>query len=176
MMAEWLGSPGKIPPVLTGTAAHVPKFEEWDPEGDITAALMSTDALYVPTIVRAPPQLPRPEQHPKREDFPPRGIEAFFVPANVGLLPGRQLNFTARSVQIDNYSNQWIFLPSARRWIPPATIGWILPIMPGASLASWQQQAPGGHAAGTVGAPSDPVVSVWHEAFLPPMVGVSLSV
>lgn len=173
-MTEW--HPGKIPPVLTGTAAHMPKIEEWDPEGDIEVPLVGTDALYVPTIVRAPPQLPRPEQHPQRLDFPPRGIEAFFVAANVGLSPGRQLNFTAHSVQVDNYSNQWIFFPSARRFIPPATVGWILLVMPGAEVAQWIQQAPGAHAQGAVGAATDYVVTVWHEAYLPPMVGVALSV
>jgi hypothetical protein len=170
------GAPGKIPPALTGTASWIPKLEEWDPEGDIQVPLIGSDALYVPTIVRAPPQLPRPEEHPRTLDFPPRGIEAFFTPANVGLSPGRQLNFTAHSVQVDNYSNQWIFFPSGRRFIPPGSVGWIVLILPGAELAQWVQQAPGAHAAGTVGAATDVVLTVWHEAMLPPAVGVNLTV
>jgi hypothetical protein len=173
-MSEW-GTPGKIPPVLSGTAAALPAFEEWNPDGDIHVPLAGVESLYVPTIVRAPPQLPRPEQHPRTPDFEPRGYEAFFVPANTGL-PAHQLSFTARSVQVDNYSNQWLFLNAARRWIPPATVGWILVIIPGTSVATFVVQPPGGHAQGTVGAATDPVVTVWHELWLAPMAGVALTV
>jgi len=173
-MSEW-GTPGKVPPVLTGSAAALPKFEEWDPDGDITVPMAGTDALYVPTIVRAPPQLPRPEQHPRVPDFAARGYEAFFTPANAGLA-SHQLNFTAHSVQVDNYSNQWLFLSAARKWIPPATVGWVLVIIPGTSVATFVVQAPGGHANGTVGAATDPVVTVWHELALPFSGGVAITV
>lgn len=174
-MSEF-GAPGKIPPALTGTAAHVPKFEEWDPEGDIhLPGLDGQEAHYVPTIVRAPAQLPRPDQHPRVQDFEPRGYEAFFSVGNVGL-PSRQLNFVCKSVQVDNYSNQWLFLPGARRWIPPGTVGWILVIIPGTNVAQWLPQAPGSHAQGSVGAAGDPVVSVWHELYLAPMAGIALTV
>jgi len=174
-MSEW-GAPGKIPPALTGTAAHVPKFEEWDPEGDIhLPGLNGQETAYVPTIARAPAQLPRPDQHPRILEFEPRGYEAFFTPANVGL-PSHQLNFIAKSVQVDNYSNQWLFMPSARRWIPPATVGWVLTIIPGASVAQFYAQAPGSHANGTVGQASDPVVTVWHELYLASSSGVALTV
>lgn len=173
-MSEW-GAPGKIPPALTGTAAALPPFEQWDPDGDTQRRQNGQEVGYVPTIVRAPPQLPRPDQHPRASDFEPRGYEAFFGVGNVGL-PGHQLNFIAKSVQVDNYSNQWLFLPSARRWIPPATVGWILLIIPGASVAQWNPGAPGAHAQGAVGVATDPVVTVWHEVFLPPMAGIALAV
>lgn len=170
------GTPGKIPPVLSGTAGVMPApYEQWDPEGDIAVPFPITDTLYVPTIVRVPPQLPRPEAHPQQREFEARGYEAFFTVGNVGL-PSHQLNFIAKSVQIDNYSNQWQFLPSARRWIPPATIGWILILVPGVLVAQIVIAPPGGHAAGAIGAATDPVVSVWHETYVPPMAGISLSV
>jgi hypothetical protein len=170
------GTPGKIPPVLTGTAGVMPPFEQWDPEGDVSAPLMGADTAYVPTIVRVPPQLPRPEQHPRPAEFEARGYEAFFTAGNVGL-PSHQLNFIAKSVQVDNYSNQWQFLPSVRRWVPPASVGWIFVIVPGAITAQIVAASPPGtHAAGTVGAAGDPVVSVWHELFLTPTGGVVLTV
>lgn len=170
------GTPGKIPPVLTGTAGVVPQpFEQWDPEGDIAAHQMGADANYVPTLVRVPPQLPRPEAHPRQSEFEARGYEAFFSVGNVGL-PSRQLNFIAKSVQVDNYSNQWQFLPSCRKWVPPATVGWIYVLIPGVLVAQIVVSAPGGHAAGTVGAATDPVVSVWHEVFLASSTGVALTV
>lgn len=169
------GTSGKIPPVLTGTATSMPPFEEWDPEGDIHAPLTGSDALYVPTIVRVPPQLPRPEAHPQHHEFEARGYEAFFSVGNVGLA-SHQLSFIAKSVQVDNYSNQWQFLPSCRKWVPPGSVGWIYVLVPGVLVAQIVVSAPGGHAAGAIGAATDPVVTVWHEVYLQPSTGVALTV
>jgi len=169
-------TPGKIPPVLTGTAGVIPqRYEQWDPEGDIVSPIAGSESAYVPTIVRVPPQLPRPEQHPRHSEYEARGYEAFFTVGNVGL-PSHQLAFIAKSVQVDNYSNQWQFFPSARRWIPPATVGWVLMLIPGVLVAQIVVGGPGAHAAGSVGAATDPVVTVWHEVHLPSSAGFALTV
>jgi hypothetical protein len=170
-------APGKVPPALTGTASYVPPPEQWDPEGDIhLAGGLNGVELFAPTIVRAPPQLPRPEQHPHRHDFPPRGVSIFITDASRDMSPGRALAFTASSIQVDNFSNQWLFFPSAQRWIPPCYFGIILPVVPGTQVAEYRVQIPSGHAAGAIGAATSPVVTVWFEEAMYPTAGVLLTV
>lgn len=168
--------PGRVPPQLVGTAAHMPKLEEWDPSGDVHLPDDFGALGYVPTIVQAPPQLPRPEQHPHRPDFPARGIKVLINDATKDLSPGSQLAFTASTVQVDNYSNQWLFFPSAQRWVPPGMFHLIMLITPGTQVAEFRVQTPVGHAAGTVGQPTSPVVTTWFEGELVASVGVFLAV
>jgi hypothetical protein len=175
MSVEW-NAPGKVPPALIGTAAFIPKIEEWDPEGDVHLPDHAGADLYVPPIVKVPPQLPRPEQHPHRPEFPARGVRIFIDTAATDKSPGAQLGFNASSVQIDNFSNQWLFFPSAQRWIPPCYFGIILPIVPGTQVAEFRVQIPVGHAVGTVGLATSPVVTIWFEETVYPTAGVLLTV
>lgn len=169
-------SPGKVPPALTGTAAYVPPVQQWDPEGDIHLPEYPGADLYAPTIVRAPPQLPRPEQHPHRPEFPPRGFKIVIKDASRDLSPGEQLAFVASSVQVDNYSNQWLFLPSAQRWIPPCYFGLIMPVVPGTQVAEFRIMVPPGHAVGALGTPLSPVVMIWFEEWIMPGAGIILTI
>lgn len=174
-MSEF-NAPGKVPPVLTGTAAWVPIIQEWDPEGDIHLPEHPGAENFVPAIVRAPPQLPRPEQHPHRPEFPARGIKVMITDATKDLSPGSQLGFNASAVQIDNFTNQWLFFPSAQRWVPPSYFGVIIPIVPGTQIAEYRVMAPIGHAAGTVGLATSPIVTIWFEDTMPLSAGVLITV
>jgi hypothetical protein len=175
-MSEQPIGPGRIPPQITGTAAYVPLLEQWNPESDQHLPDDFAALVYVPPTVLAPPQLPRPEQHPHRPDFPPRGIKVMIGDATKDLSPGSQLAFTASTVQVDNYSNQWLFFPSAQRWVPPAMFHLIMLITPGTQVAEYRVAIPVGHAAGTVGLATSPVVTTWFEELLVPSVGVFLAV
>jgi len=174
-MSEF-GAPGKVPPVLTGTAAFIPRPQEWDAEGDIALPDLAGAEIYAPTIVRAPPQLPRPEQHPHYPEFPPRGVRIFVDTAAADKSPGAQLGFNASSVQVDNYSNQWLFFPSCQRWVPPSYFGLIMAIVPGTQVAEFRISIPTGHAAGSVGLAASPVITIWFEDVITPTAGVLLTV
>lgn len=171
-----MGSPGRIPPAINVPAAGRPTIQEWDPHGDIYAPENGAEVLYVPPGVLAPPQTPTPEQHPKRQQFPARGVKVLITDASKDLSPGSQLGFTASSVQVDNFSNQWLFLPSAQRWIPPGMFGLILPIVPGTQVAEYRILIPTGHANGTVGTAASPVVTIWFEDDILPSIGIILTV
>lgn len=161
--------------MLASTAGTRPRLEEWDPQGDVLLPPSGAEVLYVPPIVAVPPQLPTPEQHPKREHFPARGLKAFFDTAAADR-NSSQLGFVAHSVQVDNFSNQWLWFPSARRWIPPSYFGFVLAIVDGTEVAEWHVQIPVGHANGTVGTAASPVVTVWFEAYLAPQAGNVMTV
>lgn len=169
-------APGQIPPEIGGTAAHVPLLEQWDPAGDNHLPDDFSAQLYVPPIVAAPPQLPRPEQHPHRPEFPARGVRVLVADASKDLSPGSQLAFVASSVVVDNYSNQWLFFPSAQRWVPPCMFHLVMLITPGSQIAEYRIQIPTGHAAGALGSPTSPVVTIWFEDILSPTVGWVLTV
>lgn len=175
MSTNGYGGPGQIPHPINDPAGGRSPLEQWDPEGDIISPLMGAEVGYVPAVVRAPPQLPTPEQHPVRQHFPPRGIKAFFDTAQADRMPS-SLGFVAHAVQVDNFSNQWLWFPSARRWLPPSYFGFILAIVDGTEVAEWHIQIPAGHAAGTVGTPASPVVTVWFEAYLAPSGGNAMTV
>jgi hypothetical protein len=171
-MSEF-NAPGKVPPALTGTAAYVPPPEQWDPEGDIhLAGGLNGVELYAPTIVRAPPQLPRPEQHPHRHDFPPRGYQRHF--ATTPAVINSQLGFTAQTVRVDNYSSHWLWFPSAGMWVPPFMYSAILNLSPGVPLAQYQIQAPTGYTDPTPVFESN-VVTVWLEDMLQPQSGTPIN-
>lgn len=174
MASENPYAPGKVPTPIGGSAAIVPPIEEWDPHGDINLPLYPGSELYAPPIVRAPPQLPLPGQHPRLQEFPARGIEAFFTTGLVEM--NHQLGFTAHAVQVDNYSTSWLWLPSTRRWVPPAVFGVVCLILPGTMMAEVRLQTPTGHAAGTIGTAAGPVVTVWYESVVMPSTGMPIGV
>jgi hypothetical protein len=170
-------APARIPNPMDTTAGERPALEAWDPEGDVLAPDHGADVLYVPPIVAAPPMLPRPEQRPRHLDYPPRGVKAFFGVGTADL-NGSSLGFVAHAVEVDNYSIQWLWFPSARRWVPPNMFGVILAIIDGTEIGEWHVQPPTGHtaAAGPVGGASSPIVTVWYEAYIASSSGSQITV
>lgn len=170
-----MGTPGRVPPALHATAGDRPFLQSWDPNGDVLLPEGNAEIQYAPPIVVAPPQYPLPEQHPQRKDFPARGIKAFFDTAAQDRAYS-SLGFPAHSVQVDNLSNQWLWFPSARRYMPPSTFGFVLQIVDGTEVAEWHVQIPPGHAAGTVGTVASPVITVWFEDYFPACSGIAVTV
>lgn len=169
-----MGTPGRVPPALHVTAGERPPMQTWDPNGDILIPENNAEIMYAPPIVIAPPQLPTPDQHPQRKDYPPRGIKAFFD--TTGDRPGSSLGFVAHSVQLDNFTNLWLWLPSARRFVPPCMFSVVLQIIDGTSVAEWHVQIPPGHAAGALGTAASGVVTVWYEDYLPAESGINITI
>jgi hypothetical protein len=170
-----LGSPGRVPPALHVTSSERAPMQTWDPAGDILIPDNGAEIAYAPPIVIAPPQLPVPESHPQRQQFPARALKAFFDTGAADRQPS-QLGFVAHSIQVDNLSNQWLWFPSARRFVPPSMFSVVLQVVDGCSSAEWHVQIPTGHAAGTVGTASGPVISVWFEDYFPASSGSGVAV
>lgn len=168
-----MGTPGRVPPALADTAGARPAIETWNPDGDILEPVMGTEPTYVPAIVAAPPMMPPPRQ--PRPDYPPRGVTAYFDTAQADRGPS-QLGYTARAVQVHNLSNQWLFFPAYRGWVPPNIWGVILMLIPGTDSAEWHVQTPVGHAAGSLGGVTGQVVTVWYEQPMAQATGAYVTV
>jgi hypothetical protein len=157
-----LGSPGRVPPALHVTANERAPMQTWDPAGDILIPDNGAEITYAPPIVIAPPQLPTPEQHPQYKQFPARMLKAFFNTGAADLQPS-QLGFTAHSIQVDNLSSQWLWFPSARRFVPPNIFSVVLQVVDGSGTAEWHVQLPTGHLNATPANAAGPVITVWFE-------------
>lgn len=159
--------------IVTDPASElaVPELETWDAHGDVYVPDNAGAVQFVPALEAAPPQLPNPLQRRVPLEFEPHGLEAFVSLATDTLL--RQLGFTAHTVLVDNLSSKWVYLPSARRWAPPNTVGIVMTLMSGTQVAQFTQTTPAGHVDGTNGA-SGPITTVWYEDYFPSAPGVTV--
>ena len=53
-----------------------------------------------------------------------------------------QIGFLAHTLFIDNATANWFFVANAGRWIPPYTIGWIIPLPGGTQVMDVKPIAP----------------------------------
>lgn len=91
-----------------------------------------------------------------------------------GILIEKDLGFIANSFCVDNWTNQWLYEPNLKRFIPPYSGGWIFPIPNGYQKGRVELRSP---AAFTLPAAlvNEFAWLGWHEATLPPATGVSLA-
>lgn len=166
-----LHAPGVATPIDPLEAGGV-EMNAWDPEGDVLQPDDMHARQYAPRIERAPPYARRMK---RVEDLPELDNKGFFdTPAAERF--SAQLGFEAHAVIVDNYSNQWIWLPSARRFVPPCMWGVILPLWPAVQVAEWHVQTPAGHAQGALGTVNSLVVSIWYAMEMAPNMGLILTI
>lgn len=98
----------------------------------------------------------------------------FYIGGNIEPLPiERDLGFVAHALLVDNITSQWVFCDSVRRYFPPYTVGWVVPIPSGAQKAHLRVLQP-------LGTKAYPAVTGEHgwagfsEAYLKPAVGIQL--
>lgn len=89
--------------------------------------------------------------------------------SNVGPI---DLGFIARTVRIDNPTNQWWFLPAAQQWIPPYTFNIVCQLVLKSQIALVQNLAPAGQTQGAPITGQEAVFIFTERVFLPtPGVG-----
>jgi hypothetical protein len=98
----------------------------------------------------------------------------FNAQANV-ILYEKDLDFPAASVMIDNWTNQWLYIPDFRRYVPPYSGGWVYTAPKQTQIFRVQLKAPPAFA------PAAAIAGefVWlgfSEAFLPPQTGIITTV
>lgn len=96
------------------------------------------------------------------------------VALNVGGQPiDQQLGFISQAIVVDNYSNQWVFIPGITQFVPPYTIRATY-ITNGTQRAQAQFLAP----SGITQPPSvagQQAICAWYDSQLPPNGGFSIT-
>lgn len=87
------------------------------------------------------------------------------------ILVEKDLAFTANTLLVDNWTNQWLFEPNLRRYIPPYSGGWVISSPKGFQKIKMLVRAP------VTFTPAAALANefVWigyHEAYLPPLTGI----
>lgn len=87
----------------------------------------------------------------------------------------KDLGFMCHAVAVDNWTNQWLYEPNLKRFVPPYSGPWIISAPRGFQMARLQLKAPVAFA--PAGAVAGEFVYIgWHEAYLSPMNGISTTV
>jgi hypothetical protein len=159
---EALGPPGAV------GGSDMPPEQVWDPEADVIPPLDSNARLYVPMRARVPSS--PPPRIPKIE--PPADL-IFTRVETVDHDLHASLAFPAHSVLIDNYSNMWLWLPAARRWVPPYFWGMTLPLYQATEIAEYFVQAPPTFTQGTLHA-TQYVTTMWTAALQVAQSGIPM--
>lgn len=72
------------------------------------------------------------------------------------------LGFISRSVELDNYTDRWLYLPFVDKYVPPKNVGRIFSLGGGTQLAKVLQAAPSSRVIGAITA-GQIVNTVWYE-------------
>lgn len=87
----------------------------------------------------------------------------------------KDLGFMCHALAVDNWTNQWLYDPNLKRFIPAYSGPWIIPAPRGFQIARLQLRAPAAYAPAAALA-NEFVYVGWHEAFLQPMNGLFTTV
>lgn len=139
--------------------SDMPPDQVWDPQADIQPPDDAHARLFVPMDRRVPSSVP--PRLPKIE--PPADlIFSHNELVSAGDLHS-SLAFPCHAVIVDNYTNQWLWFPSARRFVPPYFFGVVLPLFQGTELAEYLFQAPATFTQPAT-RPTQYVLTVWTAA------------
>lgn len=100
--------------------------------------------------------------------YVPGQVETFDMVNAVDL--DRELGFPCHSIIADNPTKQWIFIPSAQRWLPPGVIGYVMQVPKAATKAQARWRAPDTLAQPAIGTAITATLT-FCEAFLMPSPG-----
>lgn len=154
------------PPISLAMDAHR-ALVDWDPEGDLDPPEGHFARLHAPTSERVPPLPPVPQRAPQAE-----AVQVASFDTKGGVDVNYQLGFPCHSVIVDNLSNQWLFFPSARRWVAPYSYGAIIAFLQGTQVAAYRCAAPpGGGFANPAANAGETVTTTWMAAFNMPSSG-----
>lgn len=118
----------------------------------VAPAIQFSDEEYAHTEVERAPEFDdlQPDFHEKvpmygpppqpRNEPPATGIESFERSDLAALQV--ELSFPCHSVLVDNFTNQWLYFPSANRHVAPYTFGAVLPLIRASQVASYVLTAP----------------------------------
>lgn len=85
---------------------------------------------------------------PKDMEIPPRPSEYKEFLNIAGAFSGELINeyigFPAGTIQLDNYTTCWVLLDAAKKFIPPLTMGWQIPIWKKVTSLRLVASPPGG--------------------------------
>jgi hypothetical protein len=137
--------------------SDMPANQAWDPQADIQAPDDAHARLFVPMDRKVPSSVP-----PRLPKIEPPADLIFSHNELIGDLHS-SLAYPAHAVIVDNYSNQWLWFPSARRHVPPYTFGAVLPLFQGTELAEYLVQAPASFTQAALHA-NQYVVTIWTAA------------
>jgi len=140
-----------------GTAGVMAPERRWDPQHDVVPPDDAGARLFVPMDAKVPSS--PPPRLPKIE--PPADLIYTHVEL-VGDLSST-LAFPAHAVIVDNLTNQWLWFPSARRWVPPYIFGVVLPLYQATEIAEYRLGAPATFTQGALHA-TQYVCTVWTAA------------
>lgn len=145
---------------------------KYDPE---YPGLKETQAAGVPPVL-APiepfKQLPKDKAIPKV----PYQMERYGdvpVSKNSGAILHNQVAFPWHTVQIDNYSRVWLFVPAAQRFVPPFVIGVQYPIFAASGIIRVEALAPPNWTQPAAGS-GDVVTVTMYEAMLDYSNGIAI--
>jgi hypothetical protein len=155
--------------VSQGNAAVMADAEIWDPESDVNPPETFAARLYVPMAKRVPSSPPpRPIRLENPADETNTRIETPDHELHVSLA------FPCHSVIVDNYTNQWLWFPSARRWVPPYLFGVILPLLQATGVAEYLIQAPPTFTQAALHA-TQYITTEWTAQLLQPSAGTAIA-
>jgi hypothetical protein len=110
------------------------------------------------------------------EAFPLTAVPQLAAAGGTGaVLIEKDLGFTAHGLAVDNWTNQWLYEPNMKRFIPPYSGGWIYLIPRGYQMARVYLRAPAAYTL-QVALAAEFVFLGWHEASLPPQSGIITTV
>jgi hypothetical protein len=84
----------------------------------------------------------------------------------------KDLGFPANSLLIDNWTNQWLYEPNLRRFIPPYSGGWVFSSPKGFQKLRILAKAPSASYAPAAAIAGEFAWVGWHESFLTPQTGI----
>lgn len=118
------------------------------------------------------------EKYSELQISPGRWDEAFGLTASPqgtesgrSILIEKDLAFIVNSFLCDNWTNQWLYEPNLKRYIPPYSGGWIFLIPNGYQKARVELRAPAQYIQ-PVAIAGEFTWMGWHEAVLPPSTGI----
>jgi hypothetical protein len=88
-----------------------------------------------------------------------------------GVVFEEDLGYPVHSVMLDNPTFAWLLLEVNRRWIPPYTLGWVIPVFAGSPVIRVTLGPPPGGFANNGTKTGQFVYLGFSESFLPPMTG-----